>query len=146
MKSAPPIHATIPGHAASAAAPGRTASGTALMKYRLPGGPPPPLQVNGSMSKQQQRGAGERQEREDAPDRRGARSNGARATIATTPGKKYGTKPKWRPTRKYLMFTASSATGSSRAQHLLRPRSRFVVMRNATLVPRRIGRVERKLA
>src|SRR5215831_11961909 len=70
------------------------------MKYRLPGGPPPPLHVNGaSTSKATAEAATARNVR----TRHGRRRSGedSHQPTATMPGKKYGTKPKWRPIRKY---------------------------------------------
>src|SRR5437867_12837423 len=77
--------------------------GYTLKRYRLPEGPPPPYHVNGRTSNRTKTDAtkaanvSRRQTSRRADDR-------SQARMATTPGKKYGTKPKWRPTRKYLMF------------------------------------------
>src|SRR6185436_16718533 len=45
------------------------------------------------------------------------------ATIANAPGKKYGTKPKWRPTRKYLVLITSIRTISDGTSESCAPRS-----------------------
>src|SRR5262245_4554963 len=74
------------------------------MKYRLPGGPPPPLHVNGANTSSAIA---------DPSTARKTRMRHGRArshemshkTRATAPGKKYGTKPKWRPIRKYFVLS-----------------------------------------
>ncbi len=75
------------------------------MKYRLPGGPPPPLHVNGAKTINV---SAEATTAAKVSSRHGrARSAlNSHARTAMTPGKKYGTRPKWRPTRKYFTFNA----------------------------------------
>src|SRR5262249_33301392 len=76
------------------------------MKYRLPGGPPPPLQVYGAKT------SSAITEATTAPNvriRQGRlrSADTSHIRMATTPGKKYGTKPKCRPIRKYSTLCAN---------------------------------------
>src|SRR6267378_7249072 len=71
-----------------------------LVKYRLPGGPPPPLHEYGVKVRSART---EATTARNVKTRQGCRRSrdASHSAIATAPGKKYGTKPKWRPIRKY---------------------------------------------
>src|SRR5205814_6122547 len=75
------------------------------MKYRLPGGPPPPLQEYGAKTSS---APAETATASSVRTRDGSRrsADASHRPIATAPGKKYGTKPKWRPMKKYSTLCA----------------------------------------
>ncbi len=70
------------------------------MKYRLPGGPPPPLHVYGKKTSSTTVVA---MTARNVNTRRTSRRSSeiSHNRITTTPGKKYGRKPEWRPIAKY---------------------------------------------
>src|SRR5579864_1550708 len=89
VNSAPPSHAIKPGSVESSGGVTKNSAPYRLMKYRLPDGPPPPLQVNGANT----RSANTAPDTARNVSRRHGRARSADAShnrIEITPGKKYG--------------------------------------------------------
>src|SRR6266851_5980743 len=88
-----------------------------LRKYRLPGGPPPPLQEYGASTSHtpvepiSPRSVSVRHSLKRSREH-------AHQIRATAPGKKYGTKPKCRPMRKYSTLCAKRPANSDGARTL----------------------------
>src|SRR5262249_14255018 len=100
VNNAPPPHATIAGLAIVRGGVRNSSAEYRLMKSRWPGGPPPPLQVYGANTSS---ATTDTATAANVSTRHGwPRSlDPSHIRIATSPGKKYGTNPKCRPTKKY---------------------------------------------
>src|ERR1700730_5573533 len=99
-----------------------------LRKYRLPGGPPPPLQEYGASTSQTPVAPTSPRNVSVRHARKRSREN-AHQIKATAPGKKYGTNPKCRPMKKYSTLCARRA-GSSEGARTLSASESLVVMRS----------------
>src|SRR4051794_507995 len=84
------------------------------MKYRLPGGPPPPLHVKGAITSSSTADPATAKNVNGRHNGWTRSDENSQSRTAITPGKKYGTNPKWRPTRKYSTLVVKRCVKSFR--------------------------------